>query len=206
MGQVPRIVVMASGEGTNFQRIVDSISDGSLKARIIALISNRPDCGAVRRAKEYGIPSYHFSWKSESDSNFSNLSSHLLNLKPDLIVLAGFMRILPPEIISVFKMKIINTHPSLLPCFGGMNFYGEKVHSAVIDSGAKFSGCTTHFVTGEVDGGPIISQAVVPVLDSDSPQSLAERVKEVEHQNLISSVKLVLSGNFRVAGKRVVRL
>ncbi len=206
MGQVPRIVVMASGEGTNFQRIVDSISDGSLKARIIALISNRPDCGAARRAKEYGIPSYHFSWKSESDSNFSNLSSHLLNLKPDLIVLAGFMRILPPEIISVFKMKIINTHPSLLPCFGGMNFYGEKVHSAVIDSGAKFSGCTTHFVTGEVDGGPIISQAVVPVLDSDSPQSLAERVKEVEHQNLISSVKLVLSGNFRVAGKRVVRL
>lgn len=206
MVKVPGIVVMASGEGTNFQAIIDSISNGTLNARIIALISNRSDCGAVMRAKESGIPAYHFSWKSESDSNFMNLSSNLLNLKPDLIVLAGFMRILPPEIISGFKMKIVNTHPSLLPCFGGMNFYGEKVHRAVIESGAKFSGCTTHFVTGEVDGGPIISQAVVPVLDNDSPNSLAERVKETERQNLISSLKLVLSGNFMVAGKRVVRL
>ena len=196
MGQVPDIAVFASGEGTNFQSIIDAISDGSVRARISALISNRSDCGAVRRAREAEIPSFHFSWKKESEANFRNLGS----------VLAGFLRIMPPEIIAQFSMRIINTHPSLLPCFGGMNFYGEKVHASVISSGARFSGCTTHFVTGNVDGGPIISQAVVPVLDDDDPESLAARIKEVEHQNLITSINLILSGNYRIEGNRVVRL
>ncbi len=206
MGQVPDIAVFASGEGTNFQSIIDAISDGSVRARISALISNRSDCGAVRRAREAEIPSFHFSWKKESEANFRNLGSVLADLNPDLIVLAGFLRIMPPEIIAQFSMRIINTHPSLLPCFGGMNFYGEKVHASVISSGARFSGCTTHFVTGNVDGGPIISQAVVPVLDDDDPESLAARIKEVEHHNLITSINLILSGNYRIEGNRVVRL
>jgi phosphoribosylglycinamide formyltransferase-1 len=120
-------------------------------------------------------------------------------------VLAGFLKILSGSFIRAFPNRIINIHPSLLPCFGGKGFYGEKVHKSVIESGARISGCTVHFVTEDVDLGPIIDQESVPVLDRDTPEQLAMRIHPVEHELLVRSIRLLVSGRYEIIGKRVVR-
>ena len=200
-----RIVVLASGEGTNFQAIIDAVASGKLRADIAALVSDRKNCGALERAKKNNIRAISFPRnEANRDAYFKDLCAQVELAGPDIIVMAGFMKILPDWFVMRFPLKIINTHPSLLPCFGGPGFYGIRVHEKVLESGARITGCTAHFVTPEVDSGPIILQKSVPVLDDDTPSTLSERVKEVEHEALVEAVGIVLEGKFRISGKRVL--
>ena len=203
MDHFPRLVVFASGEGTNFQSIIDSVKSGFLKADILGLFTNRKNCRSVERAEVNGIAVKSFNWKKEEGHQYRDLLWNLEAISPDLIVLAGFMRILPASVIDSYPMKIINTHPSLLPCFGGMNLYGENVHRAVIESGARFSGCTVHFVTKEVDRGPIILQSVVPVSDDETVESLSTKLRDIEHDTFVRAISIVLSGKYTISGNRV---
>lgn len=203
MDSFPRMVVFASGEGTNFQAIIDSVKSGFLKADILALFTNRKNCRSVERAETNGIAVKAFNWKKEEEHQYRGLLGSLEAFSPDLIVLAGFMRILPASVIDSYPMKIINTHPSLLPCFGGLNLYGENVHRAVIESGARFSGCTVHFVTREVDRGPIILQSVVPVSDDETVESLSSKLRDIEHDTLVRAISIVLYGKYTISGNRV---
>lgn len=200
-----RIVVLASGEGTNFQALIDAVAGGTIRGKLEALVSDRKNCGALDRARLNGIRAISFP---RTDSNredyFNELFTIIEALEPDVIVMAGFMKILPDWFVMKFPIKIINTHPSLLPCFGGPGFYGHHVHEKVIESGAKISGCTAHFVVPDVDAGPIILQRAVEVGDEDTPATLAEKVKEVEHEALVEAVNIVLEGKFRISGKRVM--
>ncbi len=200
-----RIVVLASGEGTNFQALIDAVEKGILKGRIEALVSDRKNCGALDRARKNNIRAISVPRDdSNRDSYFNDLFAVIESLMPDIIVMAGFMKILPDWFVLKFPLKIVNTHPSLLPCFGGAGFYGHHVHEKVIESGARISGCTAHFVIPAVDAGPIILQRAVPVEDDDTPGTLAERVKGAEHEALVEAVSIVLEGRFKISGKRVV--
>ena len=201
-----RIVVLASGEGTNFQALIDAVSSGRLNASIVGLISDRKSSGALKRARDNGINAISFPRTEENRENyFRELDRIIEDLQPDLIVTAGFMKIIPTWLVQKHLYKIINTHPSLLPCFGGPGFYGSRVHEKVLESGARISGCSVHFVTPDVDAGPIILQSAVEVLDNDSPETLSERVKEVEHDLLVQAAEIVLKGDFEISGKRVRR-
>lgn len=177
------IVVFASGSGSNFQSIIDAIHAGELNARIVGLISNKKGIKSLERAELNRIPHLVIS-ENEFDS-FDEYSNTLLNQlekwNTDLIVLAGFLRKIPPNVIQKFEHRILNIHPSLLPKYGGKGFYGLNVHKAVIESGDTVSGCTIHVVSEEYDKGPILDQAQVPVLETDTPQDLANRVLEQEH-------------------------
>lgn len=201
-----RIVVLASGKGTNFQALVDAVKNDELRAEIVGLISDRKGAGALKRARDSGIKAISFPRTEENrEGYFRELGSIIRDLKPDLIVTAGFMKILPTWLVEEYRFRIINTHPSLLPCFGGPGFYGHRVHEKVLESGARISGCTVHFVTTDVDAGPIILQAPVEVLDDDTPESLSERVKSVEHDLLVRGAGMVLEGKIDISGKRVRR-
>lgn len=173
-----KLVVLASGSGSNFQSIINSIKEGSIKgATIVALIVNKSGIKAIERAKEHNIPVYIL----ESDFE-NNLGIILERLNPDLIVLAGFLKKIPSEVIRKYPDKIINIHPALLPKYGGKGFYGMKVHQDVIDAGDEVSGCTVHFVNEIYDTGKIIDQTTVPVKPDDTPEALAERILKQEHQ------------------------
>lgn len=201
-----RIVVLASGEGTNFQALIEGVASGEVNGTIEALVSDRKSCGALERARKNNIRPISFPrTESNRESYYLELFTIVEKLKPDIIVMAGFMKILPDWFVMKFPLKIINTHPSLLPCFGGKGFYGHRVHEKVIESGARISGCTAHFVIPDVDAGPIILQRSVPVEDYDTPDTLAEKVKKVEHGALVEAVSMVLEGKFRISGKRVIR-
>lgn len=200
-----RIVVLASGAGTNFQAIIDAVGAGKINGTIEALISDRKSCGALERARKNTIKAISLPRTDNNrESYFQELFAVVNDLHPDIIVMAGFMKILPDWFVTRFPMKIINTHPSLLPCFGGEGFYGHHVHEKVIESGAKISGCTAHFVIPDVDAGPIILQRTVPVEDTDTPDTLSEKVKEVEHVVLVEALSIILEGKFRISGKRVL--
>ncbi len=202
-----RIVVLASGEGTNFQALIEAVASGKIKGKMEGLVSDRKKCGALERARNNGIKAISVPRTDANRENyFEELYSIINDLNPDIIVLAGFMKILPDWFVTKFSMKIVNTHPSLLPCFGGEGFYGHHVHEKVIESGAKISGCTAHFVVPDVDAGPIILQRSVTVEDDDTPDTLAEKVKKVEHAALVEAVSIVLEGKFRISGKRVLFL
>ena len=201
-----RIVVLASGEGTNFQALVDAVAKGELNAEVVGLISDRKGAGALKRARASRIKAISFPRTEENRENyFRELGTKIQELDPDLIVTAGFMKILPTWLVEKYLYRIINTHPALLPCFGGPGFYGHRVHEKVLESGARVSGCTVHFVTPDVDAGPIILQAPDEVLDDDTPESLSERVKSVEHDLLVRGAQIVLEGNIDISGKRVRR-
>ncbi len=198
----PQIVVLASGNGTTFEAIAEAARDGRISASITELICNRVDAPVLDRAERMGVN--HFVPVNTGEAMFNEIHGELRRLDPDLIVLAGFMRILPDMVIEEFGERMINTHPSLLPCFGGKGFYGDRVHMAVIESGARVSGCTVHFVTADVDGGPIIAQTTVPVMDSDDFRSLAERVHGAELTLLVNSIQKLLTVPYTVKGKRVL--
>lgn len=199
-----RIVVLASGEGTNFQALLDAVESGNLSADIVALISDRTNSGALTRAINHNVEAVSFPrTESNRETYFKELDQKIGSYSPDLIITAGFMKIFPSWLVEKYTMKIINTHPSLLPCFGGPGFYGRRVHEEIIESGAKISGCTVHFVTPDVDAGPIIMQRSVEVHDNDTPETLSERVKGVEHHLLVDATKLILSGKYEISGKRV---
>ncbi|MCG2589156.1 phosphoribosylglycinamide formyltransferase [Rhodohalobacter sulfatireducens] len=187
-----KLVIFASGSGTNMQAIIDEIESGKIRAEIAGLIVNKSEIKAIKRARKYNIPVSIITDKD--DETFSSkLNEQLSEWKPDLIVLAGFLKKIPDLIIKKYQNKIINIHPALLPKYGGKGFYGLNVHRAVLESGDKESGCTVHYVNEEYDKGPIISQEKVPVHSTDTPENLAKRVLKAEHKLLPSVIKKLIN-------------
>ena len=176
------LAVFASGSGTTLQAVIDSIETGKLDAKITIVVSNNPDAYALERARKAGIPVYAISSKSTEDID-SELSEVLEDYEIDLIVLAGYLRKIGDKLLE--KYRIINTHPSLLPKFGGKGMHGMHVHQAVIDAKESESGVTVHFVNGEYDSGSIIRQTTVPVLETDDVESLSAKVQKAEKIQLI---------------------
>lgn len=191
-----RLAVLASGRGSNLQSIIDAINSGEIKdAEIAVIISNNKDAYALERAKESNIKSKFVDAKDfENKVKYDEeLSKIIKENNADLVILAGYIKILTKEFVEQFPNKIINIHPALLPKHGGKGMYGKYVHEAVLKSGDSESGCTAHFVTAEVDEGPIISQAKVPVLPNDTVDTLAKRVLAEEHKLFIQAIKSVIS-------------
>ena len=190
-----RIIILASGSGTNLQARIDAIKNGRLnRVEIAAVISNKKDAFALERAKNADIEAVFINpkqFKNNIDYD-KKLIEMIGNYKADLIVLAGYMKILTENFVKAFPNKIINIHPALLPDFGGKGMYGKNVHEAVLKSGVKESGCTVHFVTTEVDAGPIILQKKVPVISGDTVNSLSTRILIEEHTLLVEAIEKVL--------------
>lgn len=187
-------MVLASGSGSNFQAIIDATRSGKLQAHITGLIASRDGIGALKKAEANQIPQFVLSPKSyTSETEFAHaLLTCIDALKPDLIVLAGYLIKLPATVIQAYPGKIINIHPSLLPHYGGKGFYGMNVHKAVIADKNSTSGCSIHIVTEEFDEGPVVAQATVPVLEDDTPEALAARVLEKEHILLPATIQRLL--------------
>lgn len=189
------IVVFASGSGTTFRALLDHsfLKDSSF--RISTLITDRKDCGAVKIANEFSIPVIKY------DPDMLHI---LLKMDIHLIILAGFLKILNADLVQHYHHSIINIHPSLLPSFGGKNFYGIRVHRAVIDSGAMHSGFTVHLVNEGVDSGPIIFQSTVPVLSTDTPEELQNRVHREEITYFPKIIDALCRWPYEVKGNRVL--
>lgn len=188
------IVVFASGSGTNFQSIIDAVNDGTITANIVGLVTDRKHIGALERAKEQGIPTRVLTPKDlPDDKTFGEeLIDQLTSWDTDLIVLAGYLKKIPPLVIKRFENRILNIHPSLLPKFGGKGFYGMNVHRAVIDSKDRQSGCSVHIVTDEFDQGPVIARSIVKVEENDTPEQLAKKVLKEEHRLYPSAIEKYL--------------
>ncbi|MDH3457975.1 MAG: phosphoribosylglycinamide formyltransferase [Gemmatimonadota bacterium] len=174
-----RVAVLASGGGTNLQALLDACQRDAL-ARVAIVISNTPKAGALDRARTSGVETAVLDDPADGPALVALLGAHRI----DLVVLAGYLKLIPPEVVAAYGMRMINIHPALLPAFGGKGMYGHRVHEAVLASGATVSGCTIHLVDAEYDRGQIVAQWPVPVAPDDTPESLAARVLEVEHQLL----------------------
>lgn len=192
-----QIVFFASGSGTNFQSVIDAIEAGKIEARITGLISNKPDIGAVDRAKKHHIPTAILSPADYADQKAyeSALLNRLKKWNPNLIVLAGYLLKIPSRVIREYEGQIINIHPALLPKYGGKGFYGMNVHEAVIEADESESGCSVHIVTEAYDEGPVIGRCTVPVQSSDTPEKLARRVLEQEHKLLPDVINKLLTNS-----------
>lgn len=196
-----RLGVLASGGGSNLQSIIDRCRDGSLSADIAIVISNIPGAGALDRARQAGIATRcidHTRFTDRQDFDREVVAA-LRSAGVELVVLAGFMRIISQVFLDAYQQKIINIHPALLPAFPGLS-----VQKKALDYGAKFAGCTVHFVDAGVDTGPIIIQAVVPVLDSDDAESLAARILKEEHRIYPRAIQLIAEGRLKVRDRRVI--
>ena len=197
-----RIAVLVSGGGTNLQAVIDRIEDGTIRNTEIAMvISNNKNAKALERAEKHNIPSCCISPKDfESREVFNKtLLRTLTDLNPDLIVLAGFMVVIPPEMIRAFKNRIINIHPSLIPSFCGTGYYGLRVHEAALARGVKISGATVHFVDEGTDTGPIILQKAVEVKPTDTPEVLQRRIMdEADWQIMPKAIDLIAAGKVKV--------
>jgi phosphoribosylglycinamide formyltransferase 1 len=200
-----RIGVLVSGTGTTLQALIDACLSGVIPGTIAVVVSNTPNALALERARKAGIPAVTLDHRlSPSPAAFEErLRDILERAGVELVCLAGFLRILSPVFVRAFAGRIMNIHPALLPAFGGKGMYGERVHEAVLASGARLSGCTVHFVTEVPDGGPIIAQTAVPVLDDDTPASLAARVRCEEHRLYPAAVRQFALGRLRIEGRRV---
>lgn len=187
-----KLAIFASGSGTNFQAIIDAIAKNELEAQIAGLITNRDETGAASRAISNHIP---VTVIKDSDPVILNekIEAQLSAWDPDLIILAGFLKIIPDGIVRNYHRRIINIHPSLLPKYGGKGFYGMIVHQAVLKSGDKVTGCTVHYVNDEYDKGDIIEQTHVEVHPTDTVEKLAARVLKAEHQLLPRVIKELLT-------------
>jgi phosphoribosylglycinamide formyltransferase-1 len=203
---VIRLGVLVSGRGTTLQAIIDACAGGLVDAEVAVVISNNPEAYALERARRAGIEAIVVDHRDFPDrpSFEARLAEELERRRVDLVCLAGFLRILTPAFVERFRGRIMNIHPALLPAFGGKGMYGERVHAAVLASGARVSGCTVHFVDETPDGGPIILQAVVPVLDGDTVETLAARVAREEHRLYPLAIQLFAEGRLEVHGKRVL--
>ena len=190
-----RIGVLASHEGSVLQAILDACDapnpDARLCARVSVVVSNNSESGAIRRARDAGIRSVHLSSATHDDAaSLDRAITHCLDdAAVDLVVLAGYMKRLGPVTLARFKGRLINTHPSLLPKFGGSGYFGRRVHEAVIAAGERESGATVHWVTGDYDSGPVIAQVRVPIAENETAQTLETRVKAVERTLLIDTLR-----------------
>ncbi|MCT6874582.1 phosphoribosylglycinamide formyltransferase [Frischella perrara] len=174
-----RIIVLVSGNGSNLQAIINACQNNLINGKIVAVISNKPDVYSLMRAKQANIPSHVINHKefASREAFDHQLQLQIEQYQPDLIVLAGYMRILTPHFVQHYSGKMLNIHPSLLPKYPGLN-----THRRAMEAGDKEHGTTVHFVTDELDGGPIILQAKVPIFDNDEEQDIVERVLAQEHQ------------------------
>ncbi|MCD8372902.1 MAG: phosphoribosylglycinamide formyltransferase [Clostridia bacterium] len=199
-----KIAVFASGGGTDFQSVIDANLKENF-CEIVLLVASKSGIGAIDRAARCGIPSKVFAKADYPDLEalYAELYDLLTSLKVDYIVLAGWLKIIPESFIKKFEDRIINIHPSLIPAFCGGGYYGLKVHKAVLDYGAKISGCTVHFVNEVPDGGAIIAQRAVEVLGGDTPETLQARILEVEHELLPYCVKKLCEGKVQKVGRNV---
>ncbi len=197
-----KLAVLVSGRGSNLQAIIDSIEKNNLTAEISLVLSNVKDAYALERGKKHGLEIAFLDPKifPTRDGYEQQMIDLLQSKSIDLICLAGFMRILGKKFIEAFAGKIINIHPSLLPAFPGLN-----VQKKALEHGAKFSGCTVHFVNEEVDGGPIILQSAVPIHDEDDTESLSKRILEQEHIIYPEAIRLIIDGNVEFSGRRVLQ-
>ncbi|MDF0644906.1 MAG: phosphoribosylglycinamide formyltransferase [Nitrospira sp.] len=199
-----RIAVLASGRGSNLQAVIDAIEAGRIDATIVAVISNKQDAAALERARKHGLSDIFvdpkpFAGRPDSREAYDQALLEVLRRhEVDLVLLAGYMKIVTSLLIEAYANRMMNIHPSLLPAFPGLD-----VQRKAIDWGCKLAGCTVHFVTEGVDEGPIILQAAVPVLDGDTPDTLAARILEQEHRIYPRAVELFAEGRLRVEGRRV---
>lgn len=198
-----RLGVLVSGRGTNLQALINSGKKKNYPAEVAVVISDNPNAYAITRAQKANIPVYviqreDYKTKREYEEKIKEI---LISYKVELVVLAGYMRIVGRTLLLAFPMKIINIHPSLLPSFPGLN-----AQKQAWEHGVKFSGCTVHFVDEGVDTGPIIGQKVVPVYDHDTPESLAERILKKEHKLLVEVVKKLFTEDYKLEGRRVIFL
>ncbi|WP_074438376.1 phosphoribosylglycinamide formyltransferase [Clostridioides difficile] len=190
------IGVLISGGGTNLQAVIDGTESGEIKGQVKVVISSKQGAYGLERAKNHNI-------KAICETDEDKIIEILKENKIDLVVLAGYLKIISQKLVNEFRNKMINIHPSLIPSFCGAGFYGEKVHQGVIDYGAKVTGATVHFVDEGADTGPIIMQDVVKVNQDDDAKTLAKRVLEVEHRILKESISLFCENKLKLQGRRV---
>lgn len=190
------IGVLISGGGTNLQAIIDETKSGGINGKVKLVISNKEDAYGLERARLSGIKAIY---ETDEDKIIGLLKENNI----DLIVLAGYLKIITPKFVDEFRNKIINIHPSLIPSFCGKGYYGEKIHQGVIDYGTKVTGATVHFVDEGADTGAIIMQETVNVEQDDDAKSLAKRVLEVEHRILKESIRLFCENKLSIQGRRV---
>jgi phosphoribosylglycinamide formyltransferase-1 len=197
-----KLGVLVSGRGSNLQAIIDNIEKGLLPAEIVIVISDQPDAYSLERARKHNIPALHMSakgYRGKRDEYDALLVTEFQKNNVALVCLAGFMRIITPTLIKAYPNRILNIHPALLPAFPGLH-----VQKAALDHGVKFSGCTVHFVDEGMDTGPIIIQAVVPVLANDTVDSLSERILKQEHKIYSRAINLYAEGRLKIDGRRVL--
>lgn len=203
--QKVRIGVLISGGGTNLQALIDNIEKGWINGEISVVISDKKGAYGIERARKHGIDAIEIDKREFDDKNvfMKAIINELENHHVELVVLAGFLSILSQDFIERYRNRIMNIHPSLIPAFCGKGYYGQKVHKAVLDYGAKVSGATVHFVDEGADTGPIILQEAVKVEADDTPESLAARVLIAEHRLLPQAVKLYCEGKLIIEGRKV---
>ena len=198
-----KIAVFASGGGTDFQSVIDA-NESQQFCMIEYLVASKPEIGAIKRAEKHGIKSLVYDKTSESKEEFyARVAKTLKEAGVEYIVLAGWLLVVPASFIKEFENAIINIHPSLIPSFCGMGYYGLKVHQAAIEYGVKLSGATVHFVEADVDGGAIIMQRSVPVEADDTAETLQARILKEEHKMLPECVKLLCEGKIVKEGRQV---
>jgi phosphoribosylglycinamide formyltransferase-1 len=198
-----RIGVLLSGRGSNFEALADSIAAGRIPgAEIVLVISNREDAPGFAMATARGIPAQIIPSKGLQREAYDKLVvAELKRVGVELVCLAGFMRLLSPYFVASFPQRILNIHPSLLPSFPGL-----EAQRQALEYGVKFSGCTVHLVDENLDAGPILAQAIVPVRDDDTDATLSARILAEEHRIYADAVRLILSGRYRIEGRRVIAL
>ena len=190
------IGVLVSGSGTNLQAIIDETLLGNINGKVKVVISNKENAYALERARQNNINSFF-------ETNEDKIIEILKTNDIDLVVLAGYLKIISPRFVNEFRNKMINIHPSLIPSFCGKGYYGQKVHQGVIDYGAKITGATVHFVDEGADTGPIIMQEAIVVKEDDDAISLSKRVLEIEHKILKKSISLFCESKLSIQGRRV---
>ena len=200
-----RLAVFASGRGSNFQVILKNTISGYIFADIVLLISNKQDAGVLEIARQHGIRTEVFEPKKFADADAFNkeILNALIDAHIDYIILAGYLKMIGPEIVRRYSNKIVNIHPALLPSFGGKGMYGHHVHDAVFKHGVKVSGVTVHLVNNEYDDGPILMQKCVDISDLNSPEEIAAAVLRVEHELYPRAVKVLAEDRVLVQGRRV---
>jgi phosphoribosylglycinamide formyltransferase-1 len=197
-----RLGILLSGRGSNFEAIADNVQRGRLAAEIAVVISNRPEARGIEAARSRRLPAVVLPSQGVSRAEYDGrVVAELKQHSVDLVCLAGFMRLLSAEFCRAFPLRVLNIHPSLLPAFPGLN-----AQKQALEHGAKISGCTVHFVDEHLDAGPIILQAAVPVLDGDAEETLAARILAEEHRIYSEAIALILSGRWRMEGRRVIEL
>lgn len=198
-----KVAVLASTNATSSQKLIEETKKGNIKAEIVCFISNKQDCGAIKRAEMNNIPAIFIDPKGKSREEFDiEAMEVLLEKSVDLVLLIGYMRILSHDFVKEWGGKTMNVHPSLLPAFaGGMD---KNVHQEVLDKGVKVTGCTLHFITNKADEGPIIMQKIVEIAPDETVNTLKDKVQEKEGEVIVEAVKLYYEGKIKVEGNKVI--